>query len=151
MAKKKETPVVAPTPAPARPKATPARRDGKIGPDPVALKEGRFNPEREGLVLKAIRAGLSTVSEIVAETKLRVPTVRYGGLGFAEAGVTDAIRVGPEYYFVVREDDRDATAKAKETRKAVVARRDAATAPAKAEVAETPKAAKAGKAKATAK
>lgn len=111
-------------------KATPARKDGKTGPDPKALAEGRINPLREGKVFAALRAGEgSTVAELVAATGLRDVTVRYFGISGGEAGILDAIRIGSEYRFVVAADDAKASEKAKAVRLAVIALRDAATAP----------------------
>jgi ribosomal protein L13E len=108
-------------------KATPARKDGKTGPDPKALAEGRINPLREGKVWDAIRAGAgSTVAELVAATGLRDVTVRYFGISAGEAGILDAIRIGSEYRFVVAADDTKASDKAKAVRAAVIAMRDQA-------------------------
>jgi len=108
-------------------KATPARKDGKTGPDPKALAEGRINPLREGKVWDAIRQGAgSTVSELVAATGLRDVTVRYFGISAGEAGILDAIRIGSEYRFVIAENDAKASDKAKAVRTAVIAMRDQA-------------------------
>ena len=110
-------------------KATPARKDGKTGPDPRALAAGQINPLREGKVFQAIRDGAgSTVAELVAATGLRDVTVRYFGISAGEAGILDAVRIGSEYRFIVKADDALASDKAQAVRAAVIAMRDAAQA-----------------------
>lgn len=117
--------------APARPKATAQRKDG-IGPDPALLR-GYMNPEREGKVFQAIRSGHgTTVSELMAATGLRNPTVKYFGISAGEANLIDVVRIGAEYRFVVRQGDNEATQKAKDLRAAVMKLRDDAAAQAQA-------------------
>ncbi len=131
---KKATPAKA-TPAATFSGPTPARKDGKLGPDPAAIRDGKMNPKREGLVFAAIRAGRgASVAELTEATKLREPTVRYFGISAAEAGVLDSYRIGGEYYFVVKANDREASKAAKAKREAVIGlARDAERPKAKAE------------------
>ena len=92
---------------------------GGIGPDPRALKAGRFNRDREGRVLEVILNG-STAGTNAAifqflraypptgyDGKIRMPTVSYFTKRATEAGIIEARRVGGKTVYLPLADGPD--------------------------------------------